>query len=77
MNNEINLKFNKKIKCFSLLNFKFFNLHYDEIDTQKKKFIIIFKKKVIYKDIHMFVKKVKSYKIIIKKTLCKNFNSYL
>ena len=77
MNDEIDLKFNKRIECFSLSNFKFFNLHYDEIDTQKKKFIITFKKKVIYKNIHMFVEKVKSYEIIIKKIFCKNLNFYL
>ena len=43
----------------------------------KEKFIITFKKKIIYKNVHMFIKKIKSYKIIIKKTLCKNLDSCL
>ena len=77
MSDKINFKFNKRVKCFSLSDFRFFNLHYDEINIQKEEFIVTFKKKVIYRNIHMFVEKVKSYEIVIKKTLCKNFDSCL
>ena len=77
MSDKINLKFNKRVEHFLSLNLRFFNSHYDEINTQKKESIVTFKKKVIYKNIHTFVERIKLYEVVIKKTLHKNLSSYL
>ena len=71
------MKFNKQVEHFSSSDLEFFDSCYDEIDTQEEESIVTFKKKIIYRDIHTFVKRIKSYEVIIKKTLHKNLDSCL
>ena len=77
MSDKIKMKSNRQVECFSLSDLGFFDLCYDEIDAQEEEPIVISEKKVIYRDIHTFVERVKSYKVVIKKTFHKNLGSCL
>ena len=64
-----------RVEQFHLSDLEFFDSLYIGINIQNRKLIVISEKKVIYKDIHIFIERVWIYNVVSKKTIWKNLKS--